>query len=53
MPQLLQIWSAVERKALTSETLHVDGGTHASAGWYHHPRDGRYVYGPLAGDERT
>ncbi len=38
---------------LTGETLHVDGGTHASAGWYHHPRDGRYVYGPLAGDERT
>ena len=38
---------------VTGETLHVDGGTHASAGWYHHPRDGRYVYGPLAGDERT
>lgn len=32
---------------LTGETLHVDGGTHAAAGWYHHPRDGHYVYGPL------
>ena len=31
---------------LTGETLHVDGGTHASAGWYHDPDDGRYVYGP-------
>ncbi len=36
---------------LTGETLHVDGGTHAVGGWYHHPRDGRYVYGPLPGDE--
>jgi NAD(P)-dependent dehydrogenase (short-subunit alcohol dehydrogenase family) len=32
---------------ITGETLHVDGGTHASGGWYHHPDDGRYVYGPL------
>lgn len=32
---------------LTGETLHVDGGTHASSGWYHHPEDGHYVYGPL------
>ncbi len=31
---------------VTGETLHVDGGTHASAGWYHHPDVGRYVYGP-------
>lgn len=31
---------------LTGETLHVDGGTHASAGWYQHPEPGRYVYGP-------
>ena len=37
---------------LTGETLHVDGGTHAAAGWYHHPRDGHYVYGPLPDDER-
>jgi NAD(P)-dependent dehydrogenase (short-subunit alcohol dehydrogenase family) len=36
---------------VTGETLHVDGGTHAAAGWYHHPRDGRYVYGPLPDDE--
>jgi 3-oxoacyl-[acyl-carrier protein] reductase len=32
---------------LTGQTLHVDGGTHAAGGWYHHPRDGQYVYGPL------
>jgi len=38
---------------LTGETLHVDGGTHAAGGWYHHPVDGRYVYGPLPEDERT
>ncbi|MDG2307533.1 MAG: glucose 1-dehydrogenase [Candidatus Binatia bacterium] len=31
---------------LTGETLHVDGGTHAAAGWYHHPDSGEYVYGP-------
>ncbi len=36
---------------LTGETLHVDGGTHASGGWYHHPRDGHYVYGPMADDD--
>jgi NAD(P)-dependent dehydrogenase (short-subunit alcohol dehydrogenase family) len=38
---------------MTGETLHVDGGTHAAGGWYHHPRDGRYVYGPLPDDERA
>lgn len=38
---------------LTGETLHVDGGTHASGGWYHHPRDGRYVYGPVPEDEQA
>lgn len=32
---------------ITGETLHVDGGTHAAGGWYHHPLDGSYVYGPL------
>jgi len=32
---------------VTGETLHVDGGTHAAGGWYHHPDDGHYVYGPL------
>jgi 3-oxoacyl-[acyl-carrier protein] reductase len=31
---------------VTGHTLHVDGGTAASMGWYHHPEDGRYVYGP-------
>jgi len=31
---------------LTGETLHVDGGTHAAAGWYQHPGYGQYVYGP-------
>jgi 3-oxoacyl-[acyl-carrier protein] reductase len=31
---------------VTGQTLHVDGGTSASMGWYHHPVDGRYVYGP-------
>ncbi len=32
---------------VTGQTLHVDGGTAASAGWYHHPDDGRYVLGVL------
>lgn len=38
---------------VTGETLHVDGGTHASSGWYHHPDAdlGRYVYGPLPEDD--
>jgi NAD(P)-dependent dehydrogenase (short-subunit alcohol dehydrogenase family) len=31
---------------VTGHTLHVDGGTHASMGWYHDPADGHYVYGP-------
>jgi 3-oxoacyl-[acyl-carrier protein] reductase len=34
---------------VTGQTLHVDGGTSASMGWYHHPDDahaGPYVYGP-------
>jgi NAD(P)-dependent dehydrogenase (short-subunit alcohol dehydrogenase family) len=31
---------------VTGHTLHVDGGTAASMGWYHHPADGHYVYGP-------
>jgi NAD(P)-dependent dehydrogenase (short-subunit alcohol dehydrogenase family) len=30
---------------VTGHTLHVDGGTAASMGWYHHPDDGHYVYG--------
>jgi NAD(P)-dependent dehydrogenase (short-subunit alcohol dehydrogenase family) len=28
---------------LTGQTLHVDGGTHAASGWYHHPDHGGYV----------
>jgi 3-oxoacyl-[acyl-carrier protein] reductase len=31
---------------VTGQTLHVDGGTSAAMGWYHHPDDGHYVYGP-------
>jgi NAD(P)-dependent dehydrogenase (short-subunit alcohol dehydrogenase family) len=31
---------------LTGQTLHVDGGTQAASGWYHHPDSGEYVLGP-------
>lgn len=31
---------------VTGQTLHVDGGTSASMGWYHHPETDEYVYGP-------
>jgi NAD(P)-dependent dehydrogenase (short-subunit alcohol dehydrogenase family) len=31
---------------VTGQTIHVDGGTQASSGWYHHPEDGSYVLGP-------
>jgi 3-oxoacyl-[acyl-carrier protein] reductase len=30
---------------VTGQTLHVDGGTQASSGWYHHPEHGGYVLG--------
>ena len=30
---------------VTGQTLHVDGGTSAAGGWYHHPDGGRYVLG--------
>jgi NAD(P)-dependent dehydrogenase (short-subunit alcohol dehydrogenase family) len=30
---------------VTGQTLHVDGGTAAAAGWYHHPESGQYVLG--------
>ncbi|MDG1945869.1 MAG: SDR family NAD(P)-dependent oxidoreductase [Halioglobus sp.] len=33
---------------ITGQTLHVDGGTQAAGGWYHHPEGGHYVYGPLS-----
>jgi len=31
---------------VTGQVLHVDGGTDAARGWYHHPDDGHYVLGP-------
>ncbi len=31
---------------VTGQTIHVDGGTQASSGWYHHPETGAYVLGP-------
>jgi len=31
---------------VTGQTIHVDGGTQASSGWYHNPDDGSYVLGP-------
>jgi len=30
---------------VTGQTLHVDGGTSAAGGWYHHPDSGHYVLG--------
>jgi 3-oxoacyl-[acyl-carrier protein] reductase len=31
---------------VTGQTIHVDGGTQAAGGWYHHPERGEYVLGP-------
>jgi NAD(P)-dependent dehydrogenase (short-subunit alcohol dehydrogenase family) len=31
---------------ITGQTIHVDGGTDAARGWYHHPETGDYVLGP-------
>ena len=31
---------------ITGQTIHVDGGTQAAGGWYHHPDTGTYVLGP-------
>jgi 3-oxoacyl-[acyl-carrier protein] reductase len=31
---------------ITGQTIHVDGGTHAASGWYHHPETGAYSLGP-------
>ena len=28
---------------ITGQTIHVDGGTQAASGWYHHPETGAYV----------
>ena len=33
---------------ITGQTIHVDGGTHAASGWYHHPDTGAYSLGPTA-----
>jgi NAD(P)-dependent dehydrogenase (short-subunit alcohol dehydrogenase family) len=30
---------------ITGQTIHVDGGTQAAGGWYHHPQTGSYVLG--------
>lgn len=32
---------------ITGQTIHVDGGTHAAGGWYHHPETSEYVLGPF------
>lgn len=37
---------------VTGQTLHVDGGTAAAGGWYHHPDDGHYVLGPVTSPDR-
>ncbi|WP_426573736.1 SDR family NAD(P)-dependent oxidoreductase [Aquihabitans sp. McL0605] len=31
---------------ITGQTIHVDGGTDAAGGWYHHPQTGAYSLGP-------
>jgi NAD(P)-dependent dehydrogenase (short-subunit alcohol dehydrogenase family) len=31
---------------VTGQTIHVDGGTQAASGWYHHPETGAYSLGP-------
>lgn len=31
---------------ITGQTIHVDGGTEAAGGWYHHPQTGAYRFGP-------
>ncbi|SOJ57241.1 3-oxoacyl-[acyl-carrier-protein] reductase FabG [Mycobacterium simulans] len=31
---------------ITGQTIHVDGGTHAAAGWHHNPQTGEYQLGP-------
>ncbi len=31
---------------ITGQTLHVDGGTQAAGGWYHHPQTGEPKLGP-------
>ena len=31
---------------ITGQTIHIDGGTQAAGGWYHHPVTGEYSLGP-------
>lgn len=31
---------------ITGQTIHVDGGSEAAGGWYHHPETGAYLLGP-------
>lgn len=31
---------------ITGQTIHVDGGTQAAGGWYHHPQTGEAQFGP-------
>jgi NAD(P)-dependent dehydrogenase (short-subunit alcohol dehydrogenase family) len=33
---------------VTGQSIHVDGGTHAAGGWYHHPQTGDYMLGPMS-----
>jgi 3-oxoacyl-[acyl-carrier protein] reductase len=33
---------------ITGQTIHVDGGTEAAGGWYHHPETGAYSLGPTS-----
>jgi NAD(P)-dependent dehydrogenase (short-subunit alcohol dehydrogenase family) len=33
---------------VTGQTIHVDGGTDAAGGWYHHPTTGVYSLGPTS-----
>ena len=37
---------------ITGQTIHVDGGTQAASGWYHHPETAAYVLGPSSGDRK-
>jgi 3-oxoacyl-[acyl-carrier protein] reductase len=30
---------------ITGQAIHLDGGTHAAGGWYHHPETGDYSLG--------
>ena len=31
---------------VTGQVIHVDGGTEAACGWYHHPENSSYILGP-------